>query len=92
MLLTEPEIYQNLEDHPDRSYEDGQLVAHYEFGNFLEALSFVNDCGAVFEQINHHATIIINTDQVSLMVRTEDVEWITENDFALIAEVDKMVE
>lgn len=58
----------------------------------MEALSFVNDCGAIFEEINHHATIIINANQVTLMVWTEDVEGITGNDFALIAEVDQMVE
>lgn len=92
MLLTEPEIHQNLENHPDWSYEEKQLVAHYEFGNFLEALSFVNDCGAVFEEINHHATIIISLVEVTLMTWTEDAEWITGNDFALISEVDQMVE
>lgn len=92
MILTEPEIFQNLENHQDRSFEDGQLIAHYEFGDFMEALSFVNDCGAIFEQINHHATVVIDTTQVTLMVRTQEVWGITGNDFALITEVDQMVE
>ena len=92
MLLTEPEIFQQLEDHPDWTYEDQQLVALYEFSDFLEALSFVNDCGAVFEQINHHAIVVINFNQVTLMVRTEDLDRITENDIALITEIDGMVE
>lgn len=92
MLLTQPEIFQQLENYSDWAYEDGQLIAMYEFSDFMESLAFVNDCGTVFEEINHHATVIINVDQVTLMTWTQDVEWITWNDFALVEEISNMVE
>lgn len=61
----------------------GEIYRQYEFGNFVEALAFVNKVGAVAEEMGHHPDIIIKWNKVWLNLVTHDAGGFTEMDFNL---------
>jgi len=46
--------------------DESVLVATYEFKDFMEALSFVNDIAEVAEELHHHPRIDIEYNIVTL--------------------------
>ena len=69
---------------------NGKLVKSVQFKNFKEALSFINKLGELAEQFNHHPKIINIYNQVSLELWTHDQNAITELDYKLAEEIDKL--
>jgi 4a-hydroxytetrahydrobiopterin dehydratase len=59
---------------------DGALERKFEFGNFVEALAFVNRVGALAEAENHHPDIAISYNRVTLRWWTHTAGGITERD------------
>jgi len=70
--------------------QNGKLVKSVQFKNFKEALSFINKLGELAEQFNHHPKIINIYNQVSLELWTHDQNTITELDYKLAEEIDKL--
>ncbi|PDH46651.1 MAG: pterin-4-alpha-carbinolamine dehydratase [Flavobacteriales bacterium MED-G15] len=70
--------------------QNGKLVKSVQFKNFKEALSFINKLGELAEQFNHHPKIINIYNQVSLELWTHDQNAITELDYKLAEEIDKL--
>jgi 4a-hydroxytetrahydrobiopterin dehydratase len=64
-------------------HEKGEIYRQYQFGNFVEALAFVNRVGEVAEQMEHHPDIIIKYNKVQLNLVTHDAGGITDKDFSL---------
>jgi len=73
---------------------EGVLNAEFSFGNFTEALSFVNQCGDLFEQHNHHGDIgIFDYSRVSIMLTTHDAgNTVTEKDTNLASEIEALMD
>lgn len=92
--ITEPQIYQFLSHYGTWEYsQDGELETHYEFEDFLEAMSFVNDLVEVCERLEHHPTITITYNTVHLATATHDAWWaITQKDLDLIEAIEEVVE
>ncbi len=63
--------------------EKGEIYRQYQFGNFVEALAFVNKIGAIAEELGHHPDITIKYNKVLLSVVTHDAGGLTDNDFTL---------
>jgi 4a-hydroxytetrahydrobiopterin dehydratase len=61
----------------------GEIYRQYQFGNFMEALAFVNKIGEVAEELGHHPDITIKYNKVSLSVTTHDAGGLTDKDFTL---------
>lgn len=61
----------------------------FEFGNFKEALDFVNKISGMAEEISHHPEILIKYNKVSLKIFTHDTDHITDLDFQLINKIDE---
>jgi pterin-4a-carbinolamine dehydratase len=57
-----------------------ELVKTFEFRRRADKLRFVQDVMEFEEQVGHHAKMIVQADQVTLHLRTEDVDRITELD------------
>ncbi len=79
-LLSSEEITRQLDDLPDWRLEDGQLVAEYEFDDFVGSLAFVNQVGEVAEELNHHPDVDIRWNKVKLALVDHAAGGISQND------------
>jgi 4a-hydroxytetrahydrobiopterin dehydratase len=62
---------------------DGALERTFEFGDFSEALGFVNRVGQLAESENHHPDIAIHYNRVTLRWWTHTAGGITDRDLEL---------
>jgi 4a-hydroxytetrahydrobiopterin dehydratase len=67
---------------------DESLVKRFEFVNFGAALEFVNEVGAVAEDLDHHPDITFGWGYAEILFTTHDAGGITALDFDLAAKVD----
>ena len=68
--------------------ERHHLRREFRFGNFREALAFVNRIGEVAEEQGHHPDISFGWGWAEVSVFTHAVGGLTENDFILAAKLD----
>lgn len=81
--LNEYEVEERLEELSEWRVVEGEIVRMYTLESFPSALDFVQEIGAVAEQLNHHPRIIIDYKKVTLAVTTHDSGGLTEKDFEL---------
>ncbi len=62
---------------------DGALERTFSFGDFAEALAFVNRVGELAESENHHPDIRIDYSKVTLRWWTHTAGGITDRDVEL---------
>ena len=73
------------------SEENDQLVRHFTFGDFVEALAFINRVGDLAESHHHHPEITNVYNRVTLKLSTHDAgNVVTEKDNALAAAIDAL--
>lgn len=89
-LLTPDEITRKVSELAKWSAEGGELRREFEFKNFAQALAFVNEVGALAEAKNHHPDIDIRWNKVLLRLATHSAGGITELDFDLAAQIDRI--
>ena len=70
--------------------ENHHLYREFLFGNFREALAFVNQTGAVAEAQGHHPNIDFTWGRVGVKVFTHVIDGLTENDFILAAKISQI--
>lgn len=87
--LSSTEIEQRMATVPDWRLEGGELVRVFSFGDFREAMSFVNSVAAIAERAGHHPDIDIRYNKVTLALSSHDAGGITDQDFSLAGEVAK---
>jgi 4a-hydroxytetrahydrobiopterin dehydratase len=86
-VLTVDAIQKNLADLPEWTLEGEEIVRLFEFGDFREAMSFVNSVAMVAERAAHHPDIDIRYNKVKLALASHDAGGITETDFAVAREI-----
>lgn len=65
------------------------LVKEFEFGNFTEAVRFVDNIVPLAEEGNHHPDILIHSyKKVKIMMYTHTEDKITQKDYDLADKVD----
>lgn len=90
--LTEPQIYEFLDSVKGRRYENKALTTTYEFENFLEAMSFVNDLVPVCEELSHHPDILIQYNEVTVTTTTHDFGGVvTDGDVNLVRAIEQLL-
>jgi 4a-hydroxytetrahydrobiopterin dehydratase len=67
-----------------------KLRRQYKFKNFKEALLFVNKVGELAEAEGHHPDITIVYNKVMLDFFTHAVGGLSENDFIMVAKINKI--
>ncbi len=73
--------------------ENNALVREYEFGDFLEAMEFVNKVGYYSEKMKHHPDFEIRYNKVKLIITThEKGNSITEKDIELAKKINSFDE
>jgi len=90
-VLTEHEINHSLESLPAWRVEASALRRNFKFGDFREAMSFVNSVAAVAERAGHHPDIDIRYNKVELALASHDAGGLTEKDFAVARDVDSIL-
>ena len=89
--LNEREI-ENLLKHVDGWHvEDNRLAKQFNFGDFREAMGFVNKIAEVAESEGHHPDIMIHYSQVNIELWTHAINGLSENDFIVAAKIDELI-
>lgn len=70
--------------------EENQICKEWKFVDFKQAMSFINKVAELAESHNHHPEIWNVYNQVKISYSTHDVGGITEKDFQLAAEIEKL--
>jgi 4a-hydroxytetrahydrobiopterin dehydratase len=86
-VYTPAQITEGLATTPEWSLDGGNLVRTFSFGDFREAMSFVNAVAALAERAGHHPDIDIRYNKVRLALSSHDAGGITEKDFQLAKEI-----
>jgi 4a-hydroxytetrahydrobiopterin dehydratase len=71
-----------------RTHEGRHLTRRFAFGDFKEAMTFVNGVAEIAEAEGHHPDICIHWNQVDLDLFTHKIDGLHENDFILAAKID----
>jgi len=71
--------------------DDHHLEKEFQFGNFTEALAFVNRVGAVAEENGHHPDVYLSWGLVKLTIFTHKINGLSESDFILAAKCDALL-
>lgn len=90
MIYNENTILEKIKDLNGWKLESNNLEKAYVFKNFLEALAFMVQVGCLSEKQSHHPEIWNVYNKVTLRLSTHDAGGITEKDFKLAMEIDKL--
>lgn len=88
--LSDRETQSRLVSVPDWQIESGELTRTFLFKDFRASLNFVNRVGEAAEQAGHHPDIDIRYNKVRIALVTHDAGGITDKDFDLATNVDKL--
>ncbi len=71
------------------SYDGKSISKQYTFGNFKEALDFVNKVGITAEDEHHHPDIhLTDYKHVEIILSTHAIRGLSQNDFIVAAKID----
>ncbi len=88
-----PEQYSSLLKQLDgewRVEREHHLSRSFTFPDFVSALQFVNEVGAVAEEQGHHPDLYLSWGKVRIEIWTHKVDGLTESDFILAAKLDRL--
>lgn len=77
--------------HWEQTPDGTSLVRTYIFGDFTEALAFVNRVGEIAEKLQHHPDIGISYSKVVLTLTTHDTGGLTDKDFETALKINEVV-
>ena len=69
-----------------------RLTRVFQFKNFVQALAFTNQVGALAEIENHHPAILTEWGKVRVTWWTHSMDGLHDNDFILAARTDMLME
>jgi 4a-hydroxytetrahydrobiopterin dehydratase len=77
--------------HDDWETRDGALHREFRFADFRQAFAFMTAVAAIAERMNHHPDWCNSYDRVTIRLTSHDTGGITERDYALAAEISKLL-
>jgi 4a-hydroxytetrahydrobiopterin dehydratase len=89
-LLPEKEVKTRLKAHPAWTHKSGKLHREFKFAGFSEAFGFMARAALFAEKIDHHPAWTNIWNKVSVTLDTHDAGGITDLDFRLAAEMDRI--
>ncbi len=69
----------------------GELSRTFTQPNFMSGLLFINRIAGAAEVAKHHPDLLLTYPRVQVALTTHDVGGLTEKDFDLAAQIDKLV-
>ncbi|MEO8602247.1 MAG: 4a-hydroxytetrahydrobiopterin dehydratase [bacterium] len=88
--LNDAEIAARLAALPEWRLQGGKLHRELRFASFVEAFGFMASVALVAERMNHHPEWSNVYNRVVIELTTHDAGGISERDFALAAEVERL--
>lgn len=88
---TDQEIQEKLKGISDWQLLDNAITKDFTFKNFSAAFAFLTQIAMAAEKLNHHPEIKNVYNKVSLKLNTHDVGGLTELDFKLANQIDKLL-
>ena len=70
--------------------EGKKLSKSFRFGNFVEAVDFVNKITPVAEAEGHHPDLVVRWGEVRVELWTHAIGGLSENDFIMAAKIDQI--
>ncbi|MFQ3618108.1 MAG: 4a-hydroxytetrahydrobiopterin dehydratase [Cyanobacteriota bacterium] len=80
-LLSADEVAQQMQTIPDWTLAGQEISCTYLFGDFVEAIAFVNRLVEPAEAAAHHPNLTIAYNRVTLRLTTHDAGGLTQLDF-----------
>lgn len=87
--LTQGQIDTRLAAHSEWTQTGDSIQRTFAFGNFVQAMTFVQTIADHAERVQHHPDILIRYNKVTLTLSTHDAKGITTKDFELAAFSDR---
>ncbi|MFT7465181.1 MAG: 4a-hydroxytetrahydrobiopterin dehydratase [Pseudohongiellaceae bacterium] len=72
--------------------DDHHLKREFRFGDFKQALAFVNSVGAEAEAQGHHPDIELAWGRVGVQLFTHEIGGLSQADFVMAARIGKLFE
>ena len=90
--LTRAEAEELLPQAPEWALMDNahRIEKTFRFGNFREALVFVQKVGELAEAEGHHPDISFGWGYGTVSLRTKKIKGLHENDFIMAAKIDRL--
>jgi 4a-hydroxytetrahydrobiopterin dehydratase len=90
--LTQQEAKELLAQAPEWALLDDahRIERAFRFGNFWEALAFVQQVGGLAETEGHQPDISSGWGYATVSLRTKKIECLHENDFIMAAKIDRI--
>jgi 4a-hydroxytetrahydrobiopterin dehydratase len=89
--ISEADARTRLSEIPGWDVGEKSLVRKIALPSFPDAIAFVVKVGFVAEAADHHPDILINYRRVTLTLWTHTEGGITDKDFALAKEINKVI-
>jgi 4a-hydroxytetrahydrobiopterin dehydratase len=86
-VLSTSEVDQALQKLPGWSRQGKAVERVFQFGNFLEAMEFVNKIAVAAEAANHHPDITISYNKVTLSLVSHDSGGVTQRDIRMAGKI-----
>lgn len=90
--LSDGEIDERLRDLPGWRHERQEIAKWFKFAGFPEAVAFLQRIVEPAERLNHHPDIENHYNRVRVGLHTWSASAITEKDFALAREIERVAE
>lgn len=87
---THQEVQARLHDFPGWKSGKTHISRSFQFPGFSECIAFINLVARRAIVVNHHPDIDIRFDKATLRLSTHDEGGVTEKDFLLAADIDKL--
>jgi len=89
-LLSSSEIAQRLGELSGWTQAAGAIRKEYQFPDFVGAIGFVVRVALLAQRANHHPDIEVHWNRVVLALWTHSEGGLTERDFKLAAQIDRL--
>ena len=90
--LTHEEIEKYKPEIPGWSVTEDELsiFREFKFKNFKEAITFADTVGDIAEEEGHHPVLTVRWGKVGILLTTDAISGLSDNDFILAAKIDKI--
>ncbi len=89
-VLSREEAAQRMASLENWQLENSVIKKEIKFKEFMDSIAFVDRVATLVEMADHHPDILIRYNRVQLTLSTHSAGGLTEKDFQLAAEIDRL--
>ena len=89
-VLSDAEIQKALQNLPGWKKKENAIERVFQFGDFVQAMDFVNQIAEAAEAVNHHPDIHISYNKVTLVLVSHDAGGVTQRDLRMAGKINEI--